>query len=174
MAGPVVASAVILKDFNFREVIYDSKKLSPKRRDRAFKEILKKCIVGIGIVGEKTIDDINIYQATKKAMEMAVSSLKVAPDYVIVDGNMKVATPCPMECIVAGDSKSLSIAAASIVAKVTRDKIMRRYDEVYPQYGFAKHKGYPTKFHKTALKKNGPSPIHRYTFQPVKELGQAA
>lgn len=87
---------------------------------------------------------------------------------------MKVATPCPMECIVAGDSKSLSIAAASIVAKVTRDKIMRRYDEVYPQYGFAKHKGYPTKFHKNALKKNGPSPIHRYTFQPVKELCQAA
>ncbi len=173
LAGPVVAGAVILKDFDFKEEINDSKKLSPKKREKAFKEILQKAVVGVGIVGEKIIDKINIYQATKRAMEMAISNLEIPPDYVIVDGKMKIATKCPIKCIIRGDSKSLSIAAASIVAKVTRDGIMREYHEIYPQYGFSQHKGYPTKYHKRALKDHGPSPIHRQSFRPVRECALA-
>lgn len=170
LAGPVVAGAVILKDFKFKERIDDSKKLSAKKREKAYREIFKKSIVGVGIVDEKTIDDINIYQATKKAMQLAIANLGVRPDYVIVDGKMKIATKCPLRCIVSGDSKSLSIAAASIVAKVTRDRLMVGYDLVYPQYGFARHKGYGTKLHIEALNNHGPSPIHRNSFQPVKNL----
>lgn len=169
LAGPVVASAVILKKLKFRERIDDSKKLSKKLRDKAYKEIVKKSIVGIGIVDEKTIDSINIYRATIKAMDLALSSLKVQPDYILVDGRMKLASRYPAKCIIAGDSKSLSIAAASIIAKVTRDRLMLQYDRIYPQYGFARHKGYPTRFHKNALKNHGPSPIHRYSYRPVKE-----
>ena len=169
LAGPVVAGAVILRDYKFREDIDDSKKLSAKKREKAYKEIIGKAFVGVGIVDEKLIDKLNIYRATLKAMEMALSNLDIPPDYVIVDGTMKLATKCPLKCIIRGDGKSLSIAAASIIAKVTRDNIMRRYDRTYPQYGFARHKGYPTKFHKLALKKHGPSPIHRYSFRPVAE-----
>lgn len=172
LAGPVVAGAVILKDFKFKERIDDSKKLSAKKREKAYREIFKKSIVGVGIVDEKTIDDINIYQATKKAMQLAIANLGIAPDYVIVDGKMKITTKCPLRCIVSGDSKSLSIAAASIVAKVTRDRLMVEYDLVYPQYGFARHKGYGTKAHIEALNNHGPSPIHRNSFQPVKNLIQ--
>lgn len=164
----MVAAACILKHFTFKEEIDDSKKLSPRKREKAYREILKKASVGIGIVDEKTIDRINIYQATKKAMELALKNLSAKPDYVLVDGNMKPASNYRTRCIVSGDSKSISIAAASIVAKVTRDRIMRRYDAVYPQYGFSRHKGYPTKAHKRALLVHGPSPIHRFTFQPVK------
>lgn len=167
LAGPVVAAAVILKTYSFRERIDDSKKLSPKKREKAYKEIMNKSIVGVGIVDEKTIDRINIYQATKKAMEEALSCLEEYPGYVIVDGNMRLSTRCPLKCIPGGDSKSISIAAASIVAKVTRDSIMYEYDGSYPEYGFAKHKGYGTKSHIEALKKHGPSPIHRRTFRPV-------
>lgn len=170
LAGPVVAGAVILKDFKFKERIDDSKKLSAKKRERAYREIFKKSIVGVGIVDGKTIDNINIYQATKKAMQIAIANLKIPPDYVIVDGKMKITTKCPLRCIVSGDSKSLSIAAASIVAKVTRDRLMVGYDLVYPQYGFARHKGYGTKLHIEALNNHGPSPIHRGSFQPVKNL----
>lgn len=168
LAGPVVAGAVIIKSFDFKERIDDSKKLTARRRERAYLEILKKAVVGIGIVDEKTIDDINIYQATKKAMLMAISNLEIPPDYVIVDGNMKVSTKCPLKCIVGGDSKSISIAAASIIAKVTRDRIMVDYDKLYPQYGFIRHKGYGTKSHIEALKSHGPCPIHRFSFKPVK------
>lgn len=163
-----MAGAVIIKDYRFKERIDDSKKLSAKKRERAFIEIFKKSIVGIGIVDEKTIDDINIYQATKKAMQIAISNLKIPPDYVIVDGKMKISTKCPLKCIVGGDSKSLSIAAASIVAKVTRDRLMLEYDKIYPKYGFARHKGYGTKAHVEALANYGPSPIHRFSFRPVK------
>ena len=170
LAGPVVAAAVILKTFSFRERIDDSKKLSAKRREKAYDEIVKKSAVGVGIVDEKTIDKVNIYQATKIAMKMAIDDLKVSPEYVIVDGNMKIATKCPIKCIVGGDSKSLSIAAASIVAKVTRDRIMLKYDSVYPQYGFARHKGYGTRFHINALRDYGPSPIHRNSFNPVRSM----
>ncbi|MDP3792061.1 MAG: ribonuclease HII [Candidatus Omnitrophota bacterium] len=169
LAGPVVAAAVILKTFVFGEIIDDSKKLSAKRREMAYDEIIEKAIVGVGIVDEKTIDKINIYQATKRAMKMAISSLEVPPEYVIVDGKMNIYTKCPLKCIVGGDSKSLSIAAASIIAKVTRDRIMLEYDSIYPQYGFARHKGYGTKFHMAALEKYGPSAIHRRSFRPVKK-----
>jgi len=169
LAGPVVAGAVILKDFNFKEDIDDSKKLSPKKREKAYGEIVEKAIVGVGIVNEKTIDEINIYRATIRAMQEAVANLKIPPEYVLVDGRMKLPTKCPIKCIVGGDSKSLSIAAASIIAKVTRDRIMIKFDSIYPQYGFARHKGYGTKFHMSALEKHGPSPIHRFSFHPVKD-----
>lgn len=169
LAGPVVAGACIIKNFNFTAEINDSKKLSPRKREKAYREILRNASVGIGIVDEKTIDRINIYQATKKAMELALKDLAAKPDYVLVDGNMKPSSDCRTRCIVSGDSKSISIAAASIIAKVTRDRIMRRYDALYPQYGFSRHKGYPTRFHKSALLNHGPSPIHRYSFQPVKD-----
>jgi ribonuclease HII len=174
LAGPVVAGAVILKGFLFRERIDDSKKLSERKREKAFAEIMDNSFVGIGIVGEKTIDRINIHRATKRAMEIAVSNLKVPPDYIIVDGRMNLKTRCPNEPIVSGDSKSMSIAAASIVAKVTRDRLMVEYHSKYPQYGFARHKGYPTCSHKEALKNHGPSPIHRFTFHPVKSLKRDA
>ena len=153
LAGPVVAAAVILKTFSFKERVDDSKKLSAKKREKAYSEIIKKSVFGVGIVDEKTIDRINIYQATKRAMQIAISNLKIQPDYVIVDGNMKIITKCPLKCIVGGDSKSFSIAAASIVAKVTRDKIMTEYDKIYPQYGFDRHKGYGTKAHMSAIEK---------------------
>ncbi|MDO8525662.1 MAG: ribonuclease HII [Candidatus Omnitrophota bacterium] len=169
LAGPVVAGAVILKDFGFTCEINDSKQLSRKKREIAYKEILEKSVVGVGIIDEKTIDRINIYQATLKAMRMAVKNLNIPPDYVLVDGRMKLITKCPVKCIVKGDSKSMSIAAASIVAKVTRDRLMRKYDKQYPQYGFAAHKGYGTRLHMETLKKFGPSPIHRLSYRPVKE-----
>lgn len=156
-----------MKDFKFKERIDDSKKLTALKREKAYVEIMKKCIVGVGIVDEKTIDRINIYQATKRAMRIAVSNLKIPPDYVIVDGNVRIATKCPIKCIVRGDSKSISIAAASIIAKVTRDRLMLEYDKAYPQYSFARHKGYGTRIHMEALKNHGPSPIHRKTFRPV-------
>ena len=170
LAGPVVAGAVIIKNFKFKERIDDSKKLTAKSRERAYSEIMEKSIVGIGIIGEKTIDRINIYQATKRAMQIAVSNLRIPPDFVIVDGNMKIATKCPIKCIAGGDSKSLSIAAASIVAKVTRDRIMVEYDKQYPQYGFSRHKGYGTKEHMAAIKNRGASPIHRNSFRPIRDL----
>ncbi len=169
LAGPVVAGACILRDFDFTCEINDSKRLSAKKRERAYKEILQKAIVGVGIIDEKIIDEINIYQATLRAMEMAIANLDIPPDYVIVDGRMKLVTKCPVKCIVKGDCKSISIAAASIIAKVTRDSLMLKYDEEYPQYGFARHKGYGTRLHKEALKKFGPSSIHRYSYQPVRE-----
>jgi ribonuclease HII len=164
LAGPVVAGAVILKSLRFSSTVDDSKKLSAKKRQTAYREILKKAAVGVGIVGEKEIDRINIYRATLRAMELAVSNLTIPPDYIIVDGNMKLAAVCPVECIVGGDGKSLSIAAASIVAKVTRDRLMLEYHKKYPQYGFARHKGYGTAGHKAAIRKNGPCPIHRKSF----------
>ena len=142
--------------------------MSARQREEAYLEIVKKSFIGVGIVDEKTIDRINIYQATKRAMCLAISKLEIPPDYVIVDGNMKINTKCPLKCIVGGDSKSLSIAAASIIAKVTRDRIMLDLDKTYPQYGFARHKGYGTKSHIEALNNHGPSPIHRKSFRPVK------
>ncbi|MBU0881615.1 MAG: ribonuclease HII [Candidatus Omnitrophica bacterium] len=170
LAGPVVAGAVILNDFRFKERIDDSKKLSAKMRERAYREILLKAVVGIGVVDEKVIDKINIYQATIKAMSAALANLEVPPDYVIVDGNVRIPAKCPVKCVIRGDSSSLSIACASIVAKVTRDRIMVKYDKIFPQYGFARHKGYPTRMHKEALLACGASSIHRRSFRPVREL----
>lgn len=169
LAGPVVAGAVILKRFDFESRIDDSKKLTRKCRETAYREILKKSVCSVGMVDEKTIDAINIYQATRLAMERAIGGLKIPPDYILIDGNIKLNTPHPSKSIIRGDSKSMSIAAASIIAKVTRDSLMREYDSLYPAYGFKTHKGYPTRRHKEALMRYGPSPIHRYSYAPVKE-----
>ena len=163
----MAAGAVILKKTDFLAEINDSKKLSARKREAAFREIMKKAIVGIGVVSEKDIDSLNIHKATIKAMQGAIWNLKIPPDSIIVDGKVKIESPCPVTCIVKGDAKSLSIAAASIVAKVSRDAMMDGYDRAFPQYGFAAHKGYPTKEHKRALKIHGPSPIHRMSFRPV-------
>jgi len=165
LAGPVVAGAVILSSTRFKEIIDDSKKLTPVLREKAYKEIRKKASIGIGIIGEKVIDQINIYQATILAMEEALKKLGINPDLALIDGNVKVRTPHPKKHIKFGDSKSLSIAAASIIAKVTRDRIMVRYHRKYPQYGFDRHKGYGTKIHVKSLRKHGPSPIHRQSFK---------
>jgi len=170
LAGPVVAAAVVLKTFRFKNRIDDSKKLTPNAREKAFPEIINKSVFGIGIVDEKIIDRVNILNATCLAMEQAISSLvnKLASRgkniYVIVDGNVNLGMGFPYKKIIKGDSKSLSIASASILAKVTRDRIMGLYDKTYPKYRFSKHKGYPTKEHKAILKKIGPCPIHRQSF----------
>jgi len=167
LAGPVVAGAVILLETVFEQVIDDSKKLSAKRRELAYAEILQKAHVGVGIIGEKTIDDINIYQATIRAMQLAIANLPRQADYAIIDGNMNVPLSCPAESIIKGDSKSLSIAAASIIAKVTRDRIMKKFHIEYPQYGFARHKGYATLAHRNAIRQYGISPIHRRSFSSL-------
>lgn len=165
LAGPVVASAVILKRTDFVERIDDSKKLSPGQRLRAYHEILNKAVIGTGIISNEIIDEINIYKATLMAMEEAVLNLKVSPDYILIDGNMKPKVACHSLSIIKGDSKSLSIASASIIAKVTRDNIMMEYDKSYPEYGFARHKGYPTKEHVKRIREYGLSPIHRRSFK---------
>ena len=165
LAGPVVASAVILKRTDFVERIDDSKKLSPGQLLRAYHEILNKAVIGTGIISNEIIDEINIYKATLMAMEEAVLNLKVSPDYILIDGNMKPKVACHSLSIIKGDSKSLSIASASIIAKVTRDNIMMEYDKSYPEYGFARHKGYPTKEHVKRIREYGLSPIHRRSFK---------
>jgi len=174
LAGPVVAAAVKLNTHRFKNKIDDSKKLSPLAREMAFPEIIKKSVFGIGIVDERIIDRINILQSTCRAMEQAIASLvnKLSPDklsraYIIVDGNLNLNIDFPYTGIIKGDSKSQSIACASILAKVTRDRIMQLYDLIYPEYMFIKHKGYPTREHRAILKKFGPCPIHRKTFNSV-------
>jgi len=169
LAGPVVAASVIIRDYNFKNRIDDSKRLTPLSRQKAYYEIIEKCDFGIGIIDEKKIDEVNIYKSTSLAMERAVKNLATKPDYLLIDGNIKLKLPQKRSCICQGDSKSLSIACASIIAKVTRDRIMEKYDKVYPQYGFIRHKGYGTKMHFEALVKHGPSPIHRMTFRPIRK-----
>lgn len=165
LAGPVFAAAVILPaDFPV-EGVDDSKKLSPKKRDLLFDEIKKYAAAyGIGFATEKEIDGINILQATFLAMKRAVDALGVTPDLAMVDGNRVPPLGVETRCIIRGDSLSLSIAAASILAKVSRDRLMLRVDELYPLYGFAKHKGYGTAQHIAALRQYGPCPVHRRTF----------
>ncbi|MBN3490674.1 ribonuclease HII [Acholeplasma equirhinis] len=166
LAGPVVAAAVILKpDFNHPEV-FDSKALSKKKRE-ALKDLIEKeaLAIGVGIVSEKEIDKINILEAARLAMLKAIKDLKIKPEFILTDF-MKL-PDLPHEAIVKGDQKSTSIAAASIIAKVTRDEIMKKYDEIYPHYDFKNNQGYGTKKHLEALEKNGVSPIHRTTFNPV-------
>ncbi len=171
LAGPVVAAAVALRETSFKSVINDSKKLSDKQRQAAFPEIIEKSFYGIALVSEKIIDRVNILDATKIAMQQAVKKLtdKLTPEhtnniFVLIDGNMRLEIGYPYESIVKGDSKSMSIAAASILAKVTRDRIMCGYDKIFPLYDFMRHKGYPTEKHRMILKKYGPSSIHRMTF----------
>ena len=170
LAGPVVAAAVILPKGSFLSGLDDSKKLSPQKREEIFLGIWREAgAVGVGVVSEVTIDRINILQATYLAMRQAVSELKVSPDYLLVDGMTVPGLDTPQLAIVSGDSLSISVAAASIVAKVTRDRIMAEKDKRFPQYGFAKHKGYGTKGHLRALGEYGVSPLHRRSFRPVKE-----
>lgn len=172
LAGPVVAAAVILTAHSFKNRIDDSKKLTPLQRERAFLEIAEKSVFGVGIVSEQVIDRVNIYQATRIAMEIAVGRVLVKIDpaagprlQAIVDGNMTPRITIPCMKIIKGDARSQSIAAASIVAKVTRDRIMDIYDKVYPQYGFSVHKGYGTERHRRALREYGRSFIHRRSFE---------
>jgi ribonuclease HII len=174
LAGPVMAAAVSLRTARFKSRIDDSKKLTPFQREHAFGEIVNKSVFGIGIINERVIDRLNIQVATRMAMEEAISRLihKLKTNhrqriYILVDGNIKLDIDLPFTNIIKGDSKSKSIACASILAKVIRDRIMDLYDRLYPQYGFKKHKGYPTKRHRTALKRFGPSLIHRKSFSGV-------
>lgn len=165
LAGPVVAAVVILPENIFINNLKDSKKLSPKQRDELYEQIKNKALAfEIGMADEKSIDDINIFNATKKAMEQAVNSLKLKPDILLIDAMKLDNLNISQISITKGDNLSISIAAASIIAKVTRDRIIEEYDNIYPQYGFAKHKGYGTKEHIEAIKKYGICPIHRISF----------
>lgn len=165
LAGPVFAAAVILPDGEIIEGINDSKKLSPKKRDELYDIIREKAIaVSSASVDEKTIDEINILNATCLAMQKAVAGLNPKPDFVLVDGNRAPELDIECDTLVKGDAKSISIAAASIVAKVERDRYIIEMAKKYPEYGFEKHKGYGTKEHCEAILKYGPSPIHRRTF----------
>jgi ribonuclease HII len=169
LAGPVVAAAVILPDDFYVLGLTDSKKLSEKKRDEYYQKIMDKALdVGVGIVQARDIDKFNIYEATKIAMKKAIHNIKVhKPDYLLIDA-MKLPVNIPQTSIVKGDAKSISIAASSIVAKVTRDRYMRQLAEKYPQYGFEHHMGYGTKQHLEALKHFGATKEHRLTFAPVK------
>jgi len=165
LAGPVYAAAVILPPGLYLEGINDSKKLSEKKREELFEKITKEAVAyHISSVNEKIIDEINILNATFLAMNDAISKLSVAADYVLIDGNRAKDVNIPYETVVKGDSKSVSIAAASILAKVARDNYIKEQDSIYPEYGFAKHKGYGTKQHTDAIKEFGPCEIHRMTF----------
>lgn len=165
LAGPVCAAAVILPFGLDIEGLNDSKKLTDKKRRALFEIIKKEAIAyGIALVDEKRIDEINILQATFEAMREAVSQLGVSPDLVLVDGNQDPKLPFPTQTVIKGDARSANIAAASILAKVTRDLLMEELAEQYPQYGFEVHKGYGTKKHYEALREYGPSDIHRRTF----------
>ena len=165
LAGPVTAAAVVLPEDAVIDGLNDSKKLSEKRREELFDVIRDKALAyAVYSVDEKRIDEINILQATFEAMRGAVGALDVIPDLVLVDGNRSPGLELPCETVVKGDSKSMLIAAASILAKVTRDRYMRRMAEIYPGYGFEKHKGYGTKAHYEAIERLGLCDIHRRTF----------
>ena len=170
LVGPVVAAAVILPKNYKLDGLNDSKKLSEKKREELYPIIMKDAIsVGIGECSPKEIDEINIYEASRKAMMRALENLSVKPEYILVDA-MPLFTDIPHSAIIHGDALSLSIAAASVIAKVTRDKMMIELDKVHPEYGFKKHKGYPTKAHLEALKKYGPLENYRFTYGPVRDL----
>ena len=171
LAGPVVAASVILPEGCTLKGIKDSKRLSYKAREELFGKVLKRAIsVGLGIVEPLLIDRINILQATYEAMRRAILSMRIFPEYLLVDGKPIPGLPLPQKGIVKGDALSISIGAASIVAKVVRDRIMEMYDLIFPQYGFARNKGYGTREHIEALFKYGPCPIHRRSFKPVSQL----
>ena len=171
LAGPVSVAAVILPHDLCLPKLNDSKKISAKVREELFDEIQEKAIaVGTALIDAQTIDRVNIYQATINGMYEAIFSLRPEPQEVLIDAVPLDRLPMPSESIIKGDAKSASIAAASIIAKVTRDRLMDEYDKVYPEYGFAQHKGYGTAQHIEALKKYGPCPIHRRSFEPVRSL----
>jgi len=166
LAGPVVVGIAIMRPDSFIEGVNDSKKVSEKKRELLFEQITEEAIDwAVGIVDPKEIDEINILNATKKALHMAITSLKVKPERILVDALEHIDTcGVPYTSVIKGDAKIYSISAASIIAKVTRDRMMQEYDEIYPQYGFAGHKGYGTAKHIQAIKEYGPCPIHRKTF----------
>ena len=174
LAGPVVAGAVILPhpaSLPWFGLVRDSKKLDSRKRESLFDLISKEAIaVGIGIVPPQVIDSINILKATKLAMMQAVEKLPKQPNFLLIDRVTLPQCPIPQRGITRGDESCLSIACASIIAKVTRDRIMEEFDQIYPGYGFAQHKGYGTGRHISCLRKLGPSPIHRLYFAPVRNL----
>lgn len=167
LAGPVVACAVSIRGPKPRiRNIKDSKQLTAKQREEIYGELIKHPGVdwGVGIVSERMIDKINIFEATKLAMAKAVNDLHSKADFLILDGNFKIRSNIPQKPIIKADNKVFSCSCASIIAKVTRDRLMERYDKKYPVYCFASHKGYPTKLHRAMIKKYGPSAIHRKSF----------
>lgn len=166
LAGPVVVGIAIMKPESFIDGINDSKKISEKKRELLYEQITNEAIDwSVGIIDQKEIDEINILNATKKALHMAIKSLKIKPERILVDALEHIDTcGIPYTSIIKGDAKIYSISAASIIAKVTRDRIMQEYDEIYPEYGFASHKGYGTAKHIQAIKEYGPCLLHRKTF----------
>ncbi len=171
LAGPVVAAACFLKSPHLFPGINDSKQLSPFRRRALFQDLTTHSALcyGVGIIEPEEIDSINILQATLKAMRSAVLALEIRPDYLLIDGNFAISVEkIAAEAVIKGDQRSQLIAAASIIAKETRDQLMGEYHEQYPEYGFDQHKGYGTQKHRAALEKYGPCPIHRMSFAPVK------
>lgn len=165
LAGPVVAAAVIFDKKTFNKDINDSKQITEKKREELYLWILDNCIsFGIGIIGQQEIDEINILQASLKAMKSAVEFLSPEPHLVLIDGNKSFLSDIQTKTVVKGDAKSFCIASASIIAKVSRDRIMREAHEKYPEYLWEQNKGYPTLAHRNAVKKFGPSPFHRRTF----------
>ena len=166
LAGPVVVGIAIMKPDSFIEGVNDSKKISEKKRELLYEQITNEAIDwSVGIVDQNEIDEINILNATKKALHMAITNLKIKPDRILVDALEHIDTcGIPYTSIIKGDAKVYSISVASIIAKVTRDRMMKEYDEIYPEYGFAGHKGYGTAKHIQAIKKYGPCPLHRKTF----------
>lgn len=166
LAGPVVAAAVILPHDYENPEINDSKKLTPRKRERLYEVIEHDALsIGLGVVEASVIDDVNVFQATLMAMKEAVSNLSLKPDYLIIDGSCCIFVPLPQEAVVKGDSRSISVASASIIAKVSRDSIMEIYHRQFPQYNFLKNKGYGTREHREAIKKYGPCKIHRRSFR---------
>ena len=173
LAGAVYAAAVVLDPFIRLDGLRDSKQLSEKRRVDLDVIIRDKAVAYcVASANVNEIDEINILQASLLAMERAVTGLNVAVDFVIVDGNRIPNLPCDAEWLIKGDSKSDAIKAASIIAKVARDNEMKRLDQIYPEYGLAQHKGYPTRAHLEALKRHGPSPIHRLSFAPCRAVAE--
>ena len=170
LAGPVVAAAVILPPGCKIKGLNDSKKIPKKKHQEIYQAVLDKALaVGVGLMNNEIIDQVNIYEATKLAMKEALSKLSLKPDYLLIDA-MKLDVDIPQESIIKGDANSLSIAAASIVAKVTRDKLMADYDKKFPGYDFAKNAGYGTRSHLQGLERSGVTPIHRKTFEPIKSM----
>lgn len=170
LAGPVVAAAVVMPLGCADVGVNDSKKLSPQQREKVFDLVCGMAHdYNIAVVGPDVIDEENILQATLHAMKQAVEGLRLSPDYILVDGNQRIPTRVTQQCVVHGDALCFSIAAASILAKVYRDRLMREYEEMYPGYGFAQHKGYGTREHMQRIRELGPTPIHRRSFSPVRE-----
>ncbi|MFO0457146.1 MAG: ribonuclease HII [Alphaproteobacteria bacterium] len=173
-AGPVVAAAVIFSDYVPIEGLNDSKQVAASRRIILYEQIMAQCSVGVGQVSADEIDRMNIWRATELAMQRAVAALPVAAAFALIDGNrIPACLPCPSSAIIRGDSISPSIAAASIIAKVTRDQIMTDYARHYPHYGFERHAGYGTAQHQAALAAHGICPIHRRSFAPIRALLEA-